>query len=147
MAPLRRRDAGHHCDESLRRSRGGAPGGALTAADELTCLARLDEALDAAGAAQRAEPDDIAPLILRGAIYFDQARYTDALGELDEALRRAPETGPVYYDRGRVLERLGRYDEAVADYDAALRLVPGLPGASEQRATALTQARGEGQPD
>lgn len=107
---------------------------------ELSFLGRNVEALTATDVAIDVTGDDTAPWILRGAILFEFERYDDALETFSAVLEREPGNGPVLFDRARVLQALGRYDEAVAGFDEALRLVPGMTAAREQRDITLAQA-------
>lgn len=107
---------------------------------ELNFLRLNAEALEATDAAIGLNPDDSAPLILRGAILFDLERYEQALDAFTSALQREPGIGQVRFDRAQVLRKLGRYPEALADYDQALRLVPGLTSAREQKGITLAMA-------
>jgi len=54
---------------------------------------------------------------------------TEALAQLEEAVRLDPLSGIVRISMGGVLESLGRFDEAREQYEAALRIDPGFAAA------------------
>lgn len=52
------------------------------------------------------------------------ARVADARAELEEAVRRAPESFICHAKYGEFLARLGFYDQAIVEIDAALAVTP-----------------------
>jgi Flp pilus assembly protein TadD len=56
-------------------------------------------------------------------IYMQQGKYRQALGEIDAAVRLAPDNQSVHFVRGQVLARLGRREEAQAEFATAQKMV------------------------
>ena len=74
----------------------------------------------------RLRPDVAAAYRYRALAYLELGRRTDALNDLDQAVRRKPDDPMVLVDRCRVLFRQKAYDPAIADCERALNLDPGL---------------------
>lgn len=68
------------------------------------------------------------------ALYFE-GRMRDALGDLDEALKLAPNAIAIHRLRADCLEALAEYDQAIAAYDAILKLSAKDPEALGGRAS------------
>lgn len=92
----------------------------------------LDRAAGLLGRAVGLDPQGLWPNFHLGVCEFRRGRHDAAAAAFAAcvALCPAPEC---YYNRGLAFDRLGRTDRAVADYDAALRLAPGLAPAALNR--------------
>ena len=76
---------------------------------------KYDEAVSYARQSIDRKPDDIDARILLGNIYFEMARYTDAIEQYRKALEAAPENPTVLYNLATALLKIG--DEfAAAEY-------------------------------
>jgi len=51
-------------------------------------------------------------------------RHEEAIADLDEAIRLAPDHAEAWLNRGLAKGSLGQYEEAIADFDEAIRLAP-----------------------
>ena len=71
---------------------------------------------------------------VRGFAYLKALRYEEALADMNEALRLAPEDGVAMNNRGVILRELGRIDEAKQDFLRATALAPDLPNPREHLA-------------
>ncbi len=83
----------------------------------------------ALGAAQQAEIlNDRLPEVHMslGAVYTRKGRYAEAIAELQQALRLAPNSDDARRRLGRAYEAAGRNQEAVAAYQEAIRINPYL---------------------
>ena len=81
------------------------------------------------GAALSVDPDDPELWIDRALIRTGAERYWDAVADLGEVLRRAPDRVDALLYRARAYVALALYDLALADAQAALRLAPNDPEA------------------
>lgn len=80
-------------------------------------LADLDEAV-------RTAPSDTDGLRARGAWYFDQNKFAEALKDFDAALALEPHNAALLTARGMTCVELKQYDKAVADLQKAHQLEP-----------------------
>lgn len=72
----------------------------------------------------RANPKAYAAHNDLGAVYLKEGRLSEALAEIEEALRIRPEHARARINLGRVLTEAGRLEEALAEFREALRLEP-----------------------
>lgn len=84
------------------------------------------EAVECFTRAIRLRPDVSAGYRYRALAYLELGQRTDALNDLDQAIRRKSDDPLLYADRARILLRQKAYDAAIADCDKALALDPGL---------------------
>jgi tetratricopeptide (TPR) repeat protein len=66
-----------------------------------------------------------------------QARYTSALGKLEQSLQRNPQMPEAWNYFGYTSRKLGNYADALGAYEKALALRPGYPDAIEYRGEAF----------
>src|SRR5262249_53815558 len=64
-----------------------------------------------------------------GLLLSEQNRHDEAVGEIETALRLAPDEPMTLYNLGNVLARAGRYPEAIAAYQRSLERKPDLVSA------------------
>jgi protein O-mannosyl-transferase len=76
-----------------------------------------------------------------GRAYLRDARYTEAIDELREAVRLEPGFAEGHNDLGMALEAVGRKDEALLEYRAALRSNPALFEAHHNLAGVLADGK------
>lgn len=69
-------------------------------------------------------PKLTAALAVRGVALAVTKKFSEAMADLDEAVRRQPGVAENYRCRGYALACAGKYDSAIADYSKALRLAP-----------------------
>ena len=65
------------------------------------------------------DPLELEPRVQRAVWCFNQERYEDALGEIDQVLDIAPRYSYALRWRGKIHGQLERYEEALADFAAA----------------------------
>ncbi|MGA2420332.1 MAG: tetratricopeptide repeat protein [Candidatus Acidiferrum sp.] len=82
-----------------------------------------DEAEKALAEALRRDPKMASAHFGLAQLYFDQAKFTPALREVDAALVQAPASQNAHYLRGRILTRLGRQEDAKAELAATQKLM------------------------
>ena len=95
-------------------------------------MGREDEAIASITKALNLE---ISPerLFIRGELLGRKERYTDAISDLNLAIRM-DETNPYFYQsRGDCLMKLGHYQDALADFSKALRMLPDFVRALQSR--------------
>jgi tetratricopeptide (TPR) repeat protein len=92
--------------------------------------ADLDEAV-------RVAPGSSVGLRARGAWYFDQKQYPEALADFNASLKLDPQSAAVLNARGTTLVELKRYDEALADFTKAHELEPKAVSPLYQKGRAL----------
>ena len=97
---------------------------------------RAPEALAAAEAALKLNPQAPDTLSLRAALLQGAGRHREALEGFDAALALKPDAAG-WYNRGAVLKSLGRLDEALASHERAAALSPRHAGAWYQRGLIL----------
>lgn len=78
---------------------------------------------------------------LLGGALIAEGRVSEAVEELQTAIKMAAPYAPLHYDLGGGYERLGRLDEALGEYRAALAIDERLPEA-HSRVGAILTARG-----
>ncbi len=74
---------------------------------------------------------------VRGSLYLEQNRITDALRDLEASLSLDPGDAAVLTNRAQAYRRFGRLDEALADLDRAVALDPDLIAARFNRGAML----------
>jgi len=77
------------------------------------------------------EPGDRA--YLSGQRFFEDARYTQALDEYQQALAEVPDHVHAWRGKARTLLQLGRYDEALMAFDEAIARAPDFAGTYANR--------------
>jgi tetratricopeptide (TPR) repeat protein len=88
-----------------------------------------------------AQPNDFDCLHLLGVIAYQHGHHTDAVRQIDLALKRNPDNVFALSNRGNALKELRRFDEALASYDRALSLRPDYPEAYSNRGNTLQELR------
>jgi tetratricopeptide (TPR) repeat protein len=100
-------------------------GAALSRADVLLQMGRLDEALDAFGAAAKRWPKSAMALNAYGYTLADRTdRYREAEKLIRKALRYDPDSPAIIDSLGWVLFKLGDYDEALTELERAYEGMP-----------------------
>ena len=100
-------------------------GAALSRADVLLQMGRLDEALDAFDAAAKRWPKSAMALNAYGYTLADRTdRYREAEKLIRKALRYDPDSPAIIDSLGWVLFKLGDYDEALAELERAYEGMP-----------------------
>jgi tetratricopeptide (TPR) repeat protein len=97
----------------------------------------LDGSLRDLNEALASTPESPLLLTMRAAAYHAQKQYTEALQDLDAAMRLLPNTAS-YYNRGNVYYDLGELDKAIGDYDRAIELDPKNSSALARKGFALS---------
>lgn len=69
-------------------------------------------------------------------------RQADAVAQLQTALRMKPDSALAHFHLGNSFHKMGRLPEAIAEYEASLRLDPGVPEVHYELAYALAQIPG-----
>jgi tetratricopeptide (TPR) repeat protein len=82
-----------------------------------------DEAAEFFREALKRNPKMAASLFGLAKVYMQQEKYRQALGEIDSAVRLAPDNQSVHFVRGQVLTRLGRREEGQAEFATAQKMV------------------------
>ena len=80
----------------------------------------------------------------RATIYLSQENYSEALRDVNEALRLEPRHFGAWGGLGAVMESLGSTDEAIAAYEKALEIYPLFPSA--KKGIARIRREQEGRP-
>jgi lipoprotein NlpI len=100
-------------------------------ADELLNRARLafreqepDRAIELAGQAIKAAPDDARAHVLRGDLYAATGQHTQAVADYDRGIKLAPDLAELFDRRGSEQFKLGKIEESIADFDRFLALRP-----------------------
>ena len=88
------------------------------------------------------QPDYAEAWNRRATVFLAQENYSEALRDVNEALRLEPRHFGAWGGLGAVLERLGSKDEAVAAYENALDLYPFFPSAKR----GISRREQEGRP-
>jgi lipoprotein NlpI len=83
-----------------------------------------DRALELAGKAIEAAPDDPRGYGLRGDIQAALGRHAEAVADYDRAIKLAPDQAELFDRRGSEQFKLGHIDESIADFDRFLALRP-----------------------
>jgi tetratricopeptide (TPR) repeat protein len=78
---------------------------------------------------------------LLGVISYQRGNYTDAIKQIDAALKINAGIADAHFNPGNVLKKLGRLDEALASYDAAAVLKPDDPLILNSRGTVLRELK------
>jgi WD40 repeat protein len=97
-------------------------------ADGTACILRLgnlDEAqhlYDCCEAVLKQDPADVDARLGRAQAHLQKGRYDDALADVAEALRRAPQCRDAYFLRGLIRKQTGEGPRAVEDFTEAIRL-------------------------
>jgi len=100
-------------------------GAALSRADVLLQMGRLDEALDAFAAAAKRWPKSAMALNAYGYTLADRTdRYREAEKLIRKALRYDPESAAIIDSLGWVLFKLGDYEEALVELERAYEGMP-----------------------
>jgi tetratricopeptide (TPR) repeat protein len=98
--------------------------GRLHLAQALRDQQRYAEAAAALAPALQAHPQQAALWTALGVIVAREGRPDEALTFFGEALRLAPDDGGALYHRANLLSDLGEHLAAIADYEAAIRVLP-----------------------
>ncbi len=93
---------------------------AFTRGDQSTALDKYTAALDARLTAR----DRALAYSGRGAVYLAQGKSDQAIADLDQAIRLAPQVGELFSTRGDAYRQKGGLDRALADYTRAIALSP-----------------------
>jgi lipoprotein NlpI len=83
-----------------------------------------EKALELAGQAIEAAPDDARGYVLRGDMQAALGRHTEAVADYTQAIERAPQQAELFDRRGSEQFKLARIDESIADFDRFLALRP-----------------------
>lgn len=96
-------------------------------------LGKLDKAIDDFDAFLKLLPVEIMfpfgprrwhGLVQRGLVLAELGKFRQALGDLDEAIDTPSGAPTGYLNRGFTRDLMGEHQKAIADYDAAIKLVP-----------------------
>ncbi len=79
-------------------------------------------------------------LVYRSRAYSAEGRPSDAITDLDRAIRLSPKYAAAYYYRGLEYEKQGRTDRSLKDFDDAVRNNPKLTAALTKRGLAYVEA-------
>ena len=90
------------------------------------------------------QPDYAEAWNRRATVFLAQENYSEALRDVNEALRLEPRHFGAWGGLGAVLERLGSKDEAVSAYEKALEIYPLFPSA--KRGITRIRREQEGRP-
>ncbi|MBZ5595603.1 MAG: tetratricopeptide repeat protein [Acidobacteriia bacterium] len=71
-------------------------------------------------------PQQFLPLYLRGHVLLRDSDARAAAELLEKSVRLQPNHAQAHYELGRAYAELGRFHDAVPQYEAAVRLEPGL---------------------
>jgi len=117
------------------------PASLLEEAKTLHAAGRLSEAQALYGRILKAQPDHWDCLYLLGVVHYQRGEYTQAVGQIDAALRINPKLGAAEATRALALQRLQRFDEALASYDRAIILAPHDASTFYNRGNALGELK------
>jgi tetratricopeptide (TPR) repeat protein len=101
----------------------------------------MERALNLAKKAHLADPSNGGLSDTLGWILYKMGNYPDALTALGDAVKHSPDDAAVHYHLGMAQGKAGREKEALASLQAALKLNPRLPEASEIRGEMATLAK------
>ncbi len=76
------------------------------------------------GAGSDQKPSVAGPLVGKARTLIEQARYPEAIAELDRAIKQDPKFAFAYAWRGTAKTRMGQFNEAMADLNEALKIDP-----------------------
>jgi lipoprotein NlpI len=76
-----------------------------------------EKAIELAGQAIEAAPDDARGYVLRGDMQAALGRHTEAVADYGQAIERAPQQAELFDRRGSEQFKLARIDESIADFD------------------------------
>jgi tetratricopeptide (TPR) repeat protein len=71
--------------------------------------------------------EDARTAFLRGNLFYNEGRYSEALASYNWSLGLNPDDPTALYNRGTTFYKLERYEEALADYNRSLGLRPAQP--------------------
>ena len=118
-----------------------APQGLSNLGQALHALKRSKEALDYIDQARALAPNDVNILYQHANVLLSLDRPGEALAEFQAVLAQIPQHLPQHVEArincGLAQAACGFSEQALADFDAALALAPGHPGASYNRGVAL----------
>ncbi|MEE6260889.1 tetratricopeptide repeat protein [Plantactinospora sonchi] len=114
----------------------------LDRAVQLVRVDRVEAAYPLIAEALREDPGDSYALELLATCHQLESRWSDMLGVLDMAARRAPDNPQIHRRRSTALRHLGRIPEALAAADQARTLAPDDARGELVRAEALLRQRG-----
>jgi tetratricopeptide (TPR) repeat protein len=109
------------------------------AAPQQDCVSALKTDIAACDATIASQSDRRAKaelLFHRAYALVEKYSYDEALRDLDEAIRLAPDFANAYRERSYVLAELREFERAVQDLNRAVALSPDRPGAYQERAFA-----------
>jgi lipoprotein NlpI len=81
-------------------------------------------AIKLAADAIRLEPKNPKGYYFRGRLFYDSARFKEAIKDFDQLLKLDPRNGEIYQRRGECHFRLGGVRESIVDFDRFIELVP-----------------------
>ena len=87
------------------------------------------------------QPDHFDSLHLLGVISHQRGNYSEAVQQIDTALKRKPNSESAMNNRGVALKELGRFEEALASCDRAIELRPDYAEAHNNRGIILKELR------
>src|SRR5947209_13554765 len=89
----------------------------------------------------QAQPEHFDSLHLLGVIHSQRGEHTEAVRQIDVALKINPNAAAAYSNRGNALKDLKRFDEALASFDQAIALKPDYAEAFNNRGIALKELK------
>jgi len=117
------------------------PASLLEEAKALHAAGRLQEAQALYGRILKVQPDHWDCLYLLGVVHYQRGEYTQAVRQIDAALRINSKLAAAEATRARALQRLQRFDEALASYDRAIVLAPQEASTFYNRGNALRELK------
>lgn len=93
-------------------------------AEAFIALGKVDEALAGYNETIRLNPGFPNAYRMRGIIYLNTVRYTDAVNDFSRFIELAPENPAGYANRGSALLHLGSYEKAEADLNKSIVIDP-----------------------
>jgi tetratricopeptide (TPR) repeat protein len=72
-------------------------------------------------------PQKVRPLNFRGAEYYKEGKFNDAISDFTKAIALQPEFHILYFNRGACYRKLGRYKEAISDYEMSIESETAFP--------------------
>jgi tetratricopeptide (TPR) repeat protein len=131
----------HRLFNSAVKSNPAVPQGWSNLGQALHALKRSGEALDCLDKARILAPNDVNILYQHANVLLSLDRPGEALTEFQAVLAQIPQHLPQHVEArincGLAQAACGFPEQALADFDAALALAPGHPGASYNRGVAL----------